>query len=496
MNAKAQATAPNKSAGQMILDYFREFKVLKDTPREYWGVQIINFLDCTAYFALLNIVTIFLSDQIGLDDNNAGYIVTLFTSLTTILLLFSGLATDSLGIRKSLWLAMLSRAAATAAVVFLAVTPDFPYRVPLVAACFVAMAPSMAMVQTVFQSANKRYTSERSRSAGFNLWYLFMNIGAASAGVLVDVVRLSLGLSTTWVIATGLITSFLCLGVMLMMVRREEQFGEDGRFIEGAALEEKTDTNHKKPNPFTILKAMVSESAFWRFCVLVTLLLGVRAVFSYMYLLMPKYWTRVMGEDAAIGTLNTINPVLIVAGLILFIPFANKFNIFKMLVYGAMISALSLFALVIPWQSMGQALGGLGSTLSISWMRNDFVPAYYAMSVLCMIFLSIGEVIWSPKLQEYTAAIAPEGQEGSYLGLSMVPWFAAKTIVSVLSGHMLSRWVPEGIGERLRAGTVPFWETPAAMWLILGVVAFAGPVLALLFQGWLTKGARWHKAGH
>src|SRR6478735_6809282 len=113
MNAKAQAQVPSKSAGQMILDYFREFKVLKETPREYWGIQIINFLDCTAYFSLLNIVTIFLSDQIGLDDNNAGYIVTLFTSLTTILLLFSGLLTDSLGIRKSLWLSMGSRILAT-----------------------------------------------------------------------------------------------------------------------------------------------------------------------------------------------------------------------------------------------------------------------------------------------------------------------------------------------------------------------------------------------
>jgi len=496
MTAKAQAQAPSKSASQMILDYFREFKVLKETPREYWGIQIINFLDCTAYFALLNIVTIFLSDQIGLDDSNAGYIVTLFTSLTTILLLFSGLATDSLGIRKSLWLAMLSRGLATVAVVFLASNPDFPYRVPLVAACFVAMAPSMAMVQTVFQSANKRYTSTRSRSAGFNLWYLFMNIGAASAGVLVDVVRLSLGLSSTWVIGAGMITSVLSLGVMLAMVRREEQFGDDGAFVEISAQEKKAAAAVKKPNPLSILKAMVSESAFWRFCVLVTLLLGVRAVFTYMYLLMPKYWTRVMGEDAAIGTLNTINPVLIVVGLILFIPFANKFNIFKMLVYGAMISALSLFALVIPWQNMGQVLGAVGETLNVSWMRNDFVPSYYALSVLCMIFLSIGEVIWSPKLQEYTAAIAPEGQEGSYLGLSMVPWFAAKTIVSVLSGHMLARWVPEGIGERLREGSVPFWQTPEAMWLILGLVALAGPILALLFQGWLTKGARWHKAGH
>jgi len=47
-------------------------------------------------------------------------------------------------------------------------------------------------------------------------------------------------------------------------------------------------------------------------------------------------------------TLNAINPIGIVIGLILFIPIANKFNVFKMLVYGAMVSAFSLFPLACP----------------------------------------------------------------------------------------------------------------------------------------------------
>ena len=101
-----------------------------------------------------------------------------------------------------------------------------------------------------------------------------------------------------------------------------------------------------------------------------------------------------------------------------------------MLVYGAMISAVSLLFLAVPW----------------SWVSADIARAHYLMSILCMIALSVGEVVWSPKLYEYTAAIAPEGQEGTYLGISMVPWFLAKTLVSVISGHLLVRWCPEGIG--------------------------------------------------
>ena len=92
----------------------------------------------------------------------------------------------------------------------------------------------------------------------------------------------------------------------------------------------------------------------------------------------------------------------------------------------------------------------------------------------------------SPKLNEYIAEIAPAGQECSYLGMSMVPWFAAKLVVGAISGHLLMRWVPEGIGAQLQAGTLAFWDRPEAMWLILFAWAISGPLIALLFRGWFS----------
>ena len=43
-----------------------------------------------------------------------------------------------------------------------------------------------------------------------------------------------------------------------------------------------------------------------------------------------------------------INPILVIVGVIVAIPILNRFSVYKMLVYGAMISALSLFVLAIP----------------------------------------------------------------------------------------------------------------------------------------------------
>jgi len=370
----------------------------------------------------------------------------------------------------------------------------------LMAILFIAQAPFLAIGQTAFQAANKRFTTSRSRSAGFNLWYLFMNVGALFAGILVDVVFNVLDLPRVHVLTTGVFTAVICLVFIGLFVRREEQLvspdeevrevkpaGEDVEEGEGGIEEEKPwqveeeerksvgeGGKPKRLNPWQNAVAVASEPVFWRFTCLITLLLGVRAVFLYMHLVMPKFWTRVIGPDAWIGLLTSINPFLVIIGLILLIPILNKFSVYKMLVYGAIISGLSLFILAIP------ATGN----------------RCYMISIICLVVLTVGEVIWSPRLTEYTAAIAPEGQEGTYLGLSMVPYFLAKTVVSALSGHMLDRWCPKPpedndfeLRETLEAGEIGFWDSPYAMWFVLAVPAVGGPVIALMLRRWFTKGA-------
>ncbi|MBI5412475.1 MFS transporter [Candidatus Peregrinibacteria bacterium] len=425
---------------------------------------------------MLNVVTIFLSKGeggvIGFDDESAGYVVAAFTSATTLLLLVSGAITDWLGIRKSLGIALIGRLVLSAAIGVFGFSPDFPGRGLLVAWLFFFMAPFVAMLQTAFQAATKDFTGKATQGAGFNFWYIFMNVGAAVGGVMVDVIRKGLGLSVTWVIMSGVVTSLLCLIALAFMIRTNDPVKVNEADTEARAADKK--------KPWEILLAVVRESAFWKLIVLITVTLGVRAVFAYMYLLMPKYWDRMIGNEAAIGTLNAINPILIVVGLVLITPMIKNWGTLSMLTYGAMVSAVSLFCLVIPWQ----------------WLSGSVATSCYIASVMCMVVLSVGEMFWSPRLNQYTAAIAPEGQAGTYLGLSMLPWFLAKTVVSIFSGHMLERWCPEFpkgepiIGERIATGQIAFWDSPGAMWLFLGIAAAVGPMVVRVLWPWLKKGMR------
>jgi MFS family permease len=472
------ATAPapaGKSAWQLIISYFRDFGVLKETRKEYWGIQVINILDCTFYFALLTITPLFLSQDLGLNDRQAGYSITLFTSATSLLLFVSGMYTDWLGIRKSTTLSMIAMTALRLGVVAVGLLPGLPHRGIIATALLFLMAPFMAGIQTVFQAACQRYTTKKSRGAGFNLWYLFMNVGAAMGGFSIDIVRLRLKLDNVHIFTMGAILGLLCLAVNLFLVRSEEQLVDPAE--SGEAKEKEAKVERKRP--LQIFREVIREPTLWRLLVLIALILGVRAVYAYLYLLMPKYWERTIGPEAMIGTLSAINPIGIVIGLILFVPLANKFNVFSMLIYGAMVSAFALFPLAMPWRIFS----------------DDIARAHYLMALLCMVIVTIGEVVWSPKLYEYTAAIAPKGQEGTYLGLSLLPWFVAKTLASAFSGHMLEHWSPEQVEvngamiplrEAMIQNQLSYWHTPAAMWLVLGLYALAGCIIAVIIRRWLT----------
>jgi hypothetical protein len=371
---------------------------------------------------------------------------------------------------------MLAQAVLRLAVAVVGLVPSLPHRGLLATVLLFLMAPFMAMIQTVFQSANKRYTTERSRSAGFSLWYLAMNIGAAAGGFLIDIDRITLKLSNAHIFTMGAVAGLVCSGLTFLLIHSETQLTLGGEA--NATVPEAPKEAGPRRSPVQIAREVLREPTLWRLLALIGLILGARAVFAYLYLLMPKYWLRTIGGEAAIGTLQAINPILIVVGIILFIPLVGRFRLFSMLVYGAMISAVSLLFLALPF----------------GWFGRDIASAHYIMSILCMIALSVGEVVWSPKLYEYTAAIAPEGQEGTYLGLSMVPWFLAKTLVSLISGHLLVRFCPEGIGPRMAAGEVGYWDSPAAMWLILSALGLVGCFGAVALRRWLTVGLKEGKA--
>ncbi|KAK9839721.1 hypothetical protein WJX84_010963 [Apatococcus fuscideae] len=176
---------------------------------------------------------------------------------------------------------------------------------------------------------------------------------------------------------------------------------------------------------------------------------------------MPKTLVRTYGCDAPVGRIYSINPAMI----ILLVPIA-----------GVLLSGFEHFD-VIHW-------GGYLSGLAPFWIV-FFRPEW--AYILFVIFMSLGEMIWSPRWYDYSMSVAPEGREGIFGSAASAPLFLAKLPTGALSGFLLGKYCADN--HKCEAHpTSPPVDIPchaSTIWLIIGLLTLSSPFCILLTQRWI-----------
>jgi hypothetical protein len=223
-----------------------------------------------------------------------------------------------------------------------------------------------------------------------------------------------------------------------------------------------------------IFAGLWREKAFYRFLLFMTLVVGVRMIFYQLAFTFPKYGIRELGDGAPFAHLSGIlNSVMIVVLVPICGALTQKISAYRMVTVGSFVSATSVFFIALPpaWFKP-LADGWLGNFLVHWWLGvpGPVNPLYISIFFF-IVLLSLGEALWSPRLYEYAAAIAPKGQEASYMALSMLPFFLGKFCVGGLSGWLLEKYCP-AVGAR----------NPEFMWFLIGCMAMVTPVGTFLFR--------------
>jgi len=222
-----------------------------------------------------------------------------------------------------------------------------------------------------------------------------------------------------------------------------------------------------------LFAGLLQQSGFYRLLAFLMLIAFLKLIFMQIDYVFPKFGIRELGPGAPVGRLLALNNWLI----ILIVPFigamTQRYPAYRMVIVGGIISAFSVFFMALPtawFQSLADGAFG-------RWVGHDYlgmtgaVHPYYVMTVIFVIFLSIGEAFYSPRVYEYAASIAPKGQEASYSALSYIPFLLAKLLVGTVSGELLARYCPE-VGER----------RSDIMWLIVALMATIAPVGLIALQ--------------
>jgi MFS family permease len=148
---------------------------------------------------------------------------------------------------------------------------------------------------------------------------------------------------------------------------------------------------------------------------------------------------------------NVANPLIIVLGVPIITAVTRKVPVYKMMVIGALVSALPSFLFVVG-------------------------PKFPLLMVYIVLF-SLGEAMWQPRFLQFAAELAPKGRTGAYIAYANIPWFMVKAVAGLYTGRMMERFCPaEGALHT------------EMMWLIYALIAMVSPLGLILARKWVIKG--------
>jgi len=177
-----------------------------------------------------------------------------------------------------------------------------------------------------------------------------------------------------------------------------------------------------------------------RFLAFIFLLVPVRMLVAHLWLTLPSVLERAYPAEVAahLEWCNGLNALILALATPLLTRWTRTVAILPLMIGGTLLSAVSVFFLLLPGA---------------------------APLATYLVLFSLGEAVWASRFYEYVANAALPGRLGAAMGLANLPWFLAKTTAGLYSGAMLQHFVP--------AGGPPH---SGQLWAIYGSVALITPL--------------------
>ncbi len=461
-----------------------------------WLVFAIKFLSIAAYAVTNSTLVLWLHSDLGFGDKSATRVVFAWSLSMSFVTLLVGSLTDVLGMRRTLFIGT------TVCIVsrfFLVATAD---RMTALGLGLFPLAVGEALGGPVLVAAARKYSSTRQRSISFSIIYAMMNLGFLISAWLIDHLRKGLGEYGHWAIFGNSISTYrtiffagLVLEILLLpliwFLREGAEATDEGVKIVAAApkpagrsMLQSVGLTIKEAADGTwqLVKILVSQTMFYRLLAFLVLIAFVKLIYKQMDYVYPLFGIRELGPGAPIMTMWGWNSLIVIVLVPIIGTLTQRFSAYLMVIVGCLISAGSVFFMAMPpamFEPM--ANGFLGNIVGHRLLGvQGTVHPYYVMITLFVLMLSIGESFYSPRVYEYSASIAPKGQEASYSALSYIPQLLPKLLIGFFSGGWLENYCP-ATGPR----------HSQTLWLIVAMIALVAPIGLIVLRPFI----RVHEAG-
>jgi len=387
---------------------------LAGLPRAFWMANVMELLERLAYYGVRVVIPIYIAqaDEIGglhFSQSDKGFIFMLWALVQTGVPVFSGGFADRYGYKRTI---AVSIAIKVVGYLLMATQREFW---PFTIGCLV-LALGTAIFKPGQLGTMLRTLKKENSSVGWGTFYMLVNVGGFLGPPLAHFLYGYSWPAVFYGCAAIVSLNFLMLFTYPTMSSGGEQ---SGGVMKVAAT---TFRNLTQPRLATFILIM---AGFW-------------LMFNQLFDMLPNFivdWVdsssivallhlpAMFTTETARGTMITqewlinANSGLIILGVVWVSHLVARMRRVHSIFFGMLVSSVGLVA--------------AGFTMS----------GY--LCILGIMCFSIGEMMASPKMNDYLGVIAPEGQKALYMGYSNMPDAIGWTLGSFLGGH-----VYENMGDK------------------------------------------------
>ncbi|MBA7519718.1 hypothetical protein ES705_11805 [subsurface metagenome] len=399
-------------------------------PRVFWVANGIEILERFAYYGIYMGFGIYLG-QLGYSKSDLGIIQMIFLAFSYLIPLFSGTFADKFGFKKVLIIAYL---AYLPSILLLIITKSFSG----IALAMLSIGFAAGIFKPLISATVRVTTDGTNKTLGFGIFYWMVNLGASFGPIVMGKLR---AFSWDYVFYTAAIA----IGVMFIITLLF--YKEPPREIEGITLKKKfrdmgEALSDGKFLAFIILLGVFFWLPFWAF-------FNVLAVYINDYMdtaALFKSVKSVIGEGVTKALIARE-----VEGIWKINAEAISHTGFIIVMFQIFISRIFEKRAAIPSFLLGLFIAAIGFIL-----LGFSLTSVNGLVFLGIFLFAIGEMISSPRIQEYIMWIAPKEKAGLYMGTNFLATFIGALLsglYTILMGIYEKNGYPEYIMYTLAAHT-------------------------------------------
>ncbi|HWR83260.1 MAG TPA: MFS transporter [Candidatus Deferrimicrobium sp.] len=387
------------------------FKQLVTLPRPYWMVNIMEMLERLAYYGVRVVIPIYIAqaDEIGglhFTQTDKGIIFFWWAVVQSLTPMFSGGFADRYGFKKTI---AVSIGIKVAGYLLMATQRDFW---PFLFGCCV-LALGTATFKPGVQGTMCQVLTSRNSSVGWGTFYMLVNVGGFLGPPLAHFMY---GIS--WPAVFFGCAVIVSLNFLMLFTYREVSPG-------GA----------QTGGPLHILKITGKNFMNLRLVVFIAIMSGFWLMFMQLFDMLPNFIVDWVDSSRLVAALHLPDFMLQLnstRGAQLSQEWMINFNPGLIILAVVLVSWMVARMRRVLSISLGITIAAAGLVLA------GFTTSGYFCLIGILVF-SVGEMLSSPKMNEYLGVVAPAGQKGLYMGYANVPVAVGWGYGSLLGGQVYEK---------------------------------------------------------